>query len=85
MNKTKNEILFSYPQGESEPYGRIPTNRIYEAMDMYSEQEIKEYTEWLFDEKGGIAEVNKQNSIQLDTDQLYNAYLQYKTKQNERL
>jgi transcriptional regulator of heat shock response len=43
MSKTKEETLWSFPQGESEPYGKVPTNRIYEAMDSWAEQQSIEF------------------------------------------
>lgn len=43
MSKTKEDILWSFPQGESEPYGHVPIKRIYEAMDIYAKQEAIEF------------------------------------------
>lgn len=40
---TKEEILFCYPQGESEPYGHVPVNRIYEAMDRWANEKLGAY------------------------------------------
>lgn len=45
---TKEEALFCYPQGESEPYGHVPVNRIYEAMDRWAKQEAIAYAHWCF-------------------------------------
>jgi hypothetical protein len=47
MSKSKDEILWSFPQGESEPYGGVPVNRIYEAMDKYAKQQSIAFAEWL--------------------------------------
>ena len=49
MLDNKDKILFSYPQGESEPYGHVPINRIYEAMDNYAHQESLNFFNWVID------------------------------------
>jgi len=43
---TKEEILWSFPQGESEPYGHVPIKRIYEAMDIHAKQRSIAFREW---------------------------------------
>lgn len=45
-SKTKEDILWSFPQGESEPYGHPPINRVYEAMDIYARSRAIEYLDW---------------------------------------
>lgn len=51
--KSKEDILWSFPQGESEPYGHVPTKRIYEAMETYATQQSRidaiGFAEWIKD------------------------------------
>ena len=55
---SKEKILWSFPQGESEPYGHPPIHRIYEAMDKYAATVIDWVAEQGYDfsiaPKGGL-------------------------------
>lgn len=74
---SKEEVLWSFPQGESEPYGRVPTDRIYEAMDEYT----KQYGRWILQSGYQIfAGMYYHSSDEggenpLTPDQLYEIYL----------
>jgi hypothetical protein len=47
---TKEEVLYKfYTREMSEPYGRVPFDVIYKAMQEYAKQECVEFAKWLAD------------------------------------
>jgi len=73
MIQTKEEILWSFPQGESEPYGRVPVHRIYEAMDKYAKQEAIEFYKFMVER---IKPLTDEQVIKLDS--MYDVYVSIK-------
>ena len=94
QTKSKEEVLWSFPQGESEPYGRPPINRIYEAMDAYAKQEAIDFFQFNLKIIGGYLALIKaatdaadgkivkdfMNEYEVATlEERYNMYQTYKT------
>jgi hypothetical protein len=72
--KSKEEILFSYPQEESEPYGHVPIGRIYEAMDKYAAEVHFGYKKWISDiVDEGVEKMEKLKS--LTDEELFNQFI----------
>ena len=70
---TKEEILWSFPQGESEPYGHAPVKRIYEAMDNYAKQEAISFGRYLESEMINFERWG------INMEEMYNNYLKQKS------
>ena len=62
--KELQDVLWTFPQGESEPYGHVPVNRIYEAMQKWG---IKQHNQAIDD---AIAVLKKFQTINGENDWL---------------
>ena len=74
---SKEEILFSFPQGESDTYGKIPNTRIYEAMDKYAMQQSADFLKWAISRSVKIHYGYIQDDLYA-YDSLNTYYLEYK-------
>jgi hypothetical protein len=82
--KSKEEILFSYPQVESEPYGHVPINRIYEAMDKYAAEVHFGYKKWIDFIVNGETEL-MENMKLLSDEELFSIYIEAANKISSKL
>ncbi len=86
MNSKEEVLLKFYTREMSEPYGHVPTDVIYKAMDEYAKQECIAFAQWIDENCSTSFNTNDkyilndwvEKKIEFTREQLYELYNQSK-------